>query len=46
MQILDLKLVNFRNYDNLNLSFSKNNIIYGKNGMGKPNLMEAIYVLA
>ncbi len=46
MQILDLKLVNFRNYDNLNLSFSKNNIIYGKNGMGKTNLVEAIYVLA
>ena len=46
MQILDLKLVNFRNYDSLNLSFSKNNIIYGKNGMGKTNLVEAIYVLA
>ena len=46
MQILDLKLVNFRNYDSLNLSFSKNNIIYGKNGMGKTNLIEAIYVLA
>ena len=46
MQILDLKMVNFRNYDSINLKFSKNNIIYGKNGMGKTNLVEAIYVLA
>ena len=46
MQITDLKLLNFRNYNKLELSFSKNNIIYGKNGMGKTNLIEAIYVLA
>ncbi len=46
MQLVDLKLVNFRNYDSINLKFSKNNIIYGKNGMGKTNLIEAIYVLA
>ena len=46
MQITNLKLQNFRNYDTLELSFSKNNIIYGKNGMGKTNLVEAIYVLA
>ena len=46
MQITDLNLLNFRNYSKLNLSFSKNNIIYGKNGMGKTNLIEAIYVLA
>ena len=46
MQIINLKLQNFRNYNTLELSFSKNNIIYGKNGMGKTNLIEAIYVLA
>ncbi len=46
MKIIDLKLLNFRNYDSLNLHFSDNNIIYGKNGMGKTNIVEAIYVLA
>ena len=46
MQITNLKLLNFRNYDKLDLSFSKNNIIYGLNGIGKTNLVQAIYVLA
>ena len=47
MQIRSLKLINFRNYLSLNITFSDNlNIIYGNNGMGKTNLVEAIYVLA
>ncbi len=47
MQIINLKLVNYRNYDKLNINFSeKFNLIYGKNGMGKTNLVESIYVLA
>ena len=47
MQITTLKLLNFRNYDQLEISFSKKcNIIYGKNGMGKTNLIEAIYILS
>ena len=46
MQIINLKLQNFRNYDTQELLFSKNNIIYGKNGKGKTNLIEAIYLLA
>ena len=46
MQIKSLKLSNFRNYKQLFLTFSNNNIIYGKNGMGKTNLVEAIYLLA
>lgn len=47
MQILDLKLLNFRNYDKLELQFNPyKNIIIGKNGMGKTNIVEAIYVLA
>lgn len=47
MEIKDIKLLNFRNYEELKITFSsKTNIIYGKNGMGKTNLIEAIYMLA
>lgn len=47
MQIVSLKLLNFRNYNHLLLNFSANkNIICGQNGSGKTNLIEAIYVLA
>lgn len=47
MQISSLKLLNYRNYESLEISFSPNtNIIYGQNGMGKTNLVEAIYMLA
>lgn len=47
MRITNLKLYNFRNYDNLFLEFSnKQNIIIGPNGSGKTNIIEAIYVLA
>ena len=47
MQIRSLKLLNFRNYGHLEIGFvDTNNIIYGNNGMGKTNLIEAIYVLA
>jgi len=47
MQIVSLKLLNFRNYNHLGITFSSNkNIIYGKNGTGKTNLIESIYVLA
>ena len=47
MQITYLKLLNFRSYERLELEFSKNtNLIYGKNGLGKTNLVEAIYVLS
>ncbi len=46
MQISSLKLLNFRNYESLELKFSpKVNLIYGKNGMGKTNIVEAIYML-
>jgi DNA replication and repair protein RecF len=41
-----LKLLNFRNYEKLDLRFHPTlNIIYGKNGEGKTNLVESIYVL-
>ena len=47
MKIHNLKLLNFRNYENINLDFSDGyNIIYGNNGSGKTNLVEGIYVLA
>lgn len=46
MKIVSLKLVNFRNYELANLAFNdKINIFYGKNGVGKTNLVEAIYTL-
>lgn len=43
MKINNLKLVNFRNYDQVEVEFSKGvNIIIGDNGGGKTNLVEAI----
>lgn len=46
MRIESLKLLNFRNYEHLDIKFHpKLNLIYGKNGSGKTNLVEAIYVL-
>lgn len=47
MKITSLKINNFRNYNKLFLDFNPSkNIIIGKNGMGKTNIVEAIYVLA
>lgn len=47
MKIDNLKITNFRNYDKMSLNFSHNlNIIYGLNGSGKTNLIEAIYLLS
>lgn len=47
MIIDDLKLLNFRSYSTLNLTFNpKLNIIYGMNGAGKTNIVEAIYALS
>ncbi len=47
MELTNIKLKNFRNYDKLDLKFSNNyNIFYGNNGSGKTNLVEAIYLLA
>ncbi len=47
MKITNLKLKNFRNHQNLDLNFSNyKNIIIGNNGIGKTNIVEAIYFLA
>ena len=45
MKIQSIKLQNFRNYENLDLSFDpKTNILYGDNGQGKTNVLEALYL--
>lgn len=47
MQVLNLKLKDFRNYEDLNLDFAPGiNLIYGFNGQGKTNIVEAIYFFA
>ena len=47
MFLKSINVVNFRNYDNLELELSPNvNIIYGDNAQGKTNLLESIYFLA
>ncbi|NLA33119.1 MAG: DNA replication/repair protein RecF [Mollicutes bacterium] len=47
MEIVKLKLVNFRNFSKINLKFSKGlNLIVGNNGSGKTNIIEAINILA
>lgn len=47
MYIKNIFLMNFRNYKNLKINFSKGiNILYGDNAQGKTNLLESIYVLA
>ncbi|MBE6161059.1 MAG: DNA replication/repair protein RecF [Firmicutes bacterium] len=47
MEIKNLKLTNFRNYEKLDVTFNDHlNLIHGNNGMGKTNLVEAICVLA
>ena len=45
--IKNLKLTGFRNYTNENLDINKNIVVlYGNNGSGKTNILEAISVLA
>ena len=45
MKITGLRLKNFRNYQNLELSLNENiNIFYGDNAQGKTNLLEAVYL--
>ncbi|GIN92955.1 DNA replication and repair protein RecF [Siminovitchia terrae] len=46
MYIEELELENYRNYEQLSLSFeNKVNVFVGENAQGKTNVMEAIYVL-
>lgn len=47
MQLNSLQLINFRNYAEARVSFSpKINVLVGKNGSGKTNLLDAIYYLS
>ena len=47
MHITYLKLLNFRNYKQVELSFSPRiNVFWGNNGQGKTNLLEAIHMLS
>ena len=47
MYIENIKLNNFRNYEQLDLKLNKNiNIIYGDNAQGKTNILEAIFLCA
>ena len=45
MYIKNLKLINFRNYNSLEVDFDpKVNIFVGDNAQGKTNILEAIYM--
>ena len=47
MYITNLKLVNFRNYNKLDIKLSKKlNVFFGNNAAGKTNILEAIYLSA
>jgi DNA replication and repair protein RecF len=47
MQLQTLQLINFKNYAEARVNFSsKINVLVGKNGSGKTNLLDAIYYLA
>lgn len=47
MIIKSLDLINYRNYQKINVVFNSNiNFIFGDNGQGKTNLIEAIYYLS
>lgn len=45
MFIKNLKLKNYRNYEDLNIDFENGiNILYGENAQGKTNILEALYI--
>jgi DNA replication and repair protein RecF len=47
MQLQILQLVNFKNYESVKLDFSgRINVLVGKNGCGKTNLLDAIHYLS
>lgn len=47
MKINNLKLKNFRNYEELNIDFYEGiNIFYGENAQGKTNILESVYIFS
>lgn len=45
MKLLKLDLTNFRNYPKRSFEFADQTLIVGQNGVGKSNILEAIYLL-
>lgn len=47
MYVNRMRLVNYRNYEDVSLNFSPDiNILYGDNGQGKTNLLEAVFLMS
>ena len=47
MRLNELHVKNFRNYEDVHLTFRKGLVIFlGENAQGKTNLLESIFVLA
>lgn len=47
MEVLNLTLTDFRNYEHAEVSFQPGlNLVVGKNGQGKTNLLEAVHILS
>lgn len=47
MHVKKLRLINYRNYNSLNIALNKKiNVFVGKNAQGKTNLLESIYMCA
>lgn len=46
MKILSLKLTNFRSWSDYSIAFNEVTILIGKNGVGKTNIMEAVWILS
>ena len=45
MNIKNLKLRNFRNYKDLSIDFGPDvSVLFGENGQGKTNILEAVYL--
>ena len=43
----NIDLINFRNFDHFSANFSSNcNVLFGKNGSGKTNILEAFSLLS
>ncbi len=46
MKIKEIKLTNFRNWEEDSFNFSDRVLIYGPNAQGKTNILEALYLIA
>lgn len=47
MYIEEIKLQNFRNYENQKINLNKEiNIVYGNNAQGKTNIIESVFLCA